>query len=224
MVVLFRSGGKSSHSYRNLPFLPGTTFPNTFCGAGKQAECAFSSPSRVGGLRPARPPAHIRVRLQGSGGSGDKSREINPRVHGYKDSDSLRRSRRTHPLSQSAARPSRHHVCVQLQGSDWSGEKTVHSYKDSASCAAAAQPTWPQLPLGPVETKLSTVTRNRGTSNFTCAQLQGSGKQRAIFAYGYTDPIDFELFPRTVTGKWSLGAKICAQLQESAFSRNHISE
>ena len=169
----------------------------------------------MGGLRPARPPAHIRVQLQGSGGSGDKS------VYSYKDSDSLRRSRRTHPLK---VRPSRHHVCVQLQGSDWSGEKTAHSYKDSASCAAAAQPTWPQLPLGPVETKLNTVTRNRGTSNFTCAQLQGSGKQRAIFAHSYTDPIDFDLFPRTVTGKWSLGAKICAQLQESAFSRNHISE
>ena len=166
-------------------------------------------------MRPARPPAHIRVQLQGSGGSGDKS------VYCYKDSDSLRRSRRTHPLK---VRPSRHHVCVQLQGSDWSGEKTAHSYKDSASCAAAAQPTWPQLPLGPVETKLSTVTRNRGTSNFTCAQLQGSGKQRAIFAHGYTDPFDFDLILRTVTGKWSLGWEICAQLQESAFSRNHISE
>ena len=79
-----------------------------------------------GRVAPRPPPAHIRVRLQGSGRSGDKSREINPRVHGYKDSDSLRRSRRTHPLSQSAARPSRHHVCVQLQGSDWSGEKTAH--------------------------------------------------------------------------------------------------
>ena len=139
----------------------------------------------------------------------------------YKDSDSLRRSKRTHPLK---VRPSRQHLCVQLQGSDWSGEKTAHRYKDSASCAAAAQPTLPQLPLGPVETKLGTVTRNRGTSNFTCAQLQGSGKQRAIFAYSYTDPIEFELILRTVTGKWSLGGKICAQLQESAFSRNHISD
>ena len=166
-------------------------------------------------MRPARPPAHIRVQLQGSGGSGDKS------VYSYKDSDSLRRSRRTHPLK---VRPSRHHVCVQLQGSDWSGEKTAHSYKDSASCAAAAQPTWPQLPLGPVETKLNTVTRNRGTSNFTCAQLQGSGKQRAIFAHSYTDPIDVDLILRRVTGKWPLGGEICAQLQESAFSRNHVSE
>ena len=84
--------------------------------------------------------------------------------------------------------------------------------------------TLPQLPLGPVETKLSTVTRNRGTWNFTCAQLQGFGQQRAKFAYCYTDSIDFDLFPRTVTGKWSLGAKICAQLQESAFSRNRISD
>ena len=117
-----------------------------------------------GRVAPRPPPAHIRVQLQGSGGSGDKS------VYSYKDSDSLRRSRRTHPLK---VRPSRHHVCVQLQGSDWSGEKTAHSYKDSASCAAAAQPTWPQLPLGPVETKLNTVTRKRGTSNFTCAQLHG---------------------------------------------------
>ena len=115
-----------------------------------------------GRLRPARPPAHIRVRLQGSGGSGDKS------VYCYKGSESLRRSRRTLPLK---VRPSRQHVCVQLQGSDWSGEKTAHGYKDSASCAAAAQPTWPQLPLGPVDTKLNTVTRNRGTSNFTCAQV-----------------------------------------------------
>ena len=84
--------------------------------------------------------------------------------------------------------------------------------------------TWPQLPLGSVETKLNTVTRNRGTWNFTCAQLRGSGKQRAIFAYCYTDLIDFDLFPRTVTEKWSLGAKICAQLQESASSRNRISD
>ena len=73
-------------------------------------------------------------------------------------------------------------------------------------------------------TKLDTVTRNRGTWNFTCAQLQGSGKSRAIFAHSYTDPIDFELFPRTVTGKWAFGGKIFAQLQESALSRNHISD
>ena len=84
--------------------------------------------------------------------------------------------------------------------------------------------TWPQLPLGPVETKLDTVTRNRCTSNFTCAQLQGFGQQRGKFAYCYTDSIDFDIFPRTVTRTWSLGAKICAQLQESAFSRNRISD
>ena len=142
-------------------------------------------------------------------------------MYGDKDSDSLRRSKRTHPLK---VRPSRHHVCVQLQGSDWSVEKTAHNYKDSASCATAAQPTWPQLPIGPVETKLNTVTRNRGTSNFTCAQLQGSGKQRAIFVHSYRDPIDVDLSLCTVTGKWSRGVEICAQLQESALSRNHISE